>query len=92
MTSSSASSETGPVVFAYDGSALANLAIEKAGRLLGGKREALVLCVWQPFDLGFEPPQGTHVNATEIPEVKKAAELTAAAGVARLERHRRGGR
>jgi nucleotide-binding universal stress UspA family protein len=71
------------VVFAYDGSELAALAIEKAGRLLGDRSDALVLCVWQPIDVGFVPPKGTDLNAGQTPEVKKAAELTAAAGAAR---------
>jgi nucleotide-binding universal stress UspA family protein len=83
MSSGSASSETGPVVFAYDGSELAGLAIDKAGLLLGDKSNALVLCVWQPFDVGFTPPNEIKLNADEAPEVRKAAESTAAAGVAR---------
>jgi nucleotide-binding universal stress UspA family protein len=85
MSSNRASSETGPVVFAYDGSELADLAIDKAGRLLGDKSDALVVCVWQPFDVGFVPPKGAPFNAEETPDVKQAAELTAAAGVARAE-------
>jgi nucleotide-binding universal stress UspA family protein len=83
MTASEVSSETGPVVFAYDGSELADLGIDKAGRLLGDKSDALVLCVWQPFDVGFVPPKGTNLNADQTPEVKKAAELTAAVGASR---------
>ena len=46
---------SGPVVFAYDGSELAKLAIEEAGRLLTDGRDALVACVWQPYDVGFAP-------------------------------------
>ena len=80
MSSTNTPAETGPIVFAYDGSELADLAIEKAGQLFGDRHEALVVCVWQPFDLGFVPPSGTHLNAAESPEVKHAAELTAAAG------------
>jgi nucleotide-binding universal stress UspA family protein len=83
MSSSRAVSETGPVLLAYDGSELADLAIDKAGNLLGAKSDALVLCVWQPFDVGFVPPAGVHFNAEETPDVKRAAALTAAAGVAR---------
>ena len=82
MSSNKASSETGPVVFAYDGSELADMAIEKAGRLLGNKGDALVVCVWQPFDVGFVPPTDVHFNAEQTPEVKHAAALTAAAGAA----------
>ncbi len=85
MSSTNPTPEAGPVVFAYDGSELADLAIEKAGQLFGDSHEALVVCVWQPFDLGFVPPSGTHLNAAESPEVKRAAELTAAAGAKRAE-------
>jgi nucleotide-binding universal stress UspA family protein len=85
MSPSNASPETRPVVFAYDGSELADLAIDKAARLLSAKGDALVVCVWQPFDVGFQPPKDAHLNATQAPEVKQAAELTAAAGVARAE-------
>jgi hypothetical protein len=37
------------VVFAYDGSELAKLAIDEARRQLAPQRDALVLTVWQPF-------------------------------------------
>jgi nucleotide-binding universal stress UspA family protein len=71
----------GPVVFAYDGSELAKLAIDEAGRLLGDtSREALVITVWQPFDVGFIPPGGLKFDAQQIAEVRSAAERTAAAG------------
>src|SRR5437763_6749158 len=72
---------SGPIVFAYDGSELAKLAIEDAGRLLGAGREALILCVWHPFDVGFVPVSGLQFDAAEIAEVRKAAEQTAAEGV-----------
>ena len=39
---------------AYDGSELAKLAIDEAGRRLRPGRDAIVLTVWQPFDIGFE--------------------------------------
>ncbi len=74
-----------PVLFAYDGSDLAKLAIDEAGKLLGTDREALVACVWQPFDLGFIPPIGLSMNAAEVTEVRRAAEETAAAGAALAE-------
>lgn len=71
----------GPVVFAYDGSELARLAIEEAGRLFGGAtREALVVTVWQPYDVGFIPVGGLHFDTQQIAEVRAAAEQTAAAG------------
>jgi nucleotide-binding universal stress UspA family protein len=70
------------VVFAYDGSGLAKLAIEEASRQLAPGRDALVLTVWQPFDVGFVPPVQLQINAAEIAEVRRAAEETAAAGAA----------
>jgi nucleotide-binding universal stress UspA family protein len=73
----------GPVLFAYDGSELAGLAIDEAGQLLADKTAALVLCVWQPFDVGFVPPEGTDFNAAQTPDVKHAAERTAGAGAER---------
>jgi nucleotide-binding universal stress UspA family protein len=69
-----------PVVFAYDGSDLAKLAIDEAARQLGPGRDALVLTVWQPFDLGFVPETELQINAAEIEQVKKAAAQTAAHG------------
>ena len=70
----------GPVVFAYDGSDLARLAIDDAAEQLGAGREAIALTVWQPFDVGFVPPVAIEVNAAEIRGVRQAAELTAAEG------------
>jgi nucleotide-binding universal stress UspA family protein len=70
----------GPIVFAYDGSELAKLAIEEAGRQLAPGRDALVLTVWQPFDVGFVPTVALQINAAEIAEVREAAERTAADG------------
>jgi nucleotide-binding universal stress UspA family protein len=75
----SAARAAGPVLFAYDGSELAKLAIEQAGRQLAPGREALVVCVWQPGDVGFVPPE-RHLNAAEATEVRSAAEETAAHG------------
>ena len=85
MNADKTSSESGPVVFAYDGSELANLAIEKAGKLLANKDDALVVCAWQPFDVGFVVPDEVKFDAKQTPAVKHAAELTAAAGAARAE-------
>jgi nucleotide-binding universal stress UspA family protein len=75
----------GPILFAYDGSELAKLAIEEAGRQLTPGREALVVCVWQPADVGFAAPTELHLAAAHAPEVRKAAEQTAAAGAALAE-------
>jgi len=46
--------EVGPAIFAYDGSDLAAYAIEQAARQLAPGREALVVCVWQPADVGCD--------------------------------------
>jgi nucleotide-binding universal stress UspA family protein len=64
----------------YDGSDLAKLAIEQAGRQLAPGRDALVACVWQPGDVGFVPVGGQHLKALDAAEVRKAAEETAAHG------------
>jgi nucleotide-binding universal stress UspA family protein len=71
---------TGPVLFAFDGSELAAFAIEEASRLLATDREAVVLCVWQPVDVGFVPISKQHFDADQAPEVRRAAEETAAYG------------
>jgi nucleotide-binding universal stress UspA family protein len=75
----------GPVLFAYDGSDLAKLAIEDAGRQLAPGREALILTVWQPFDLGFVPTVALQINAAQIGEVRNAAQLTADDGASLAE-------
>jgi nucleotide-binding universal stress UspA family protein len=75
-----ADSPRGPVVFAYDGSELAKLAIDQAGGQLAPGRDALVLTVWQPFDIGFVPPAELRLNAAEIADVRDAAQRTAADG------------
>ncbi len=85
MNSSVSSAQTTPVhsglvLFAYDGSELAKLAIDEAARQLSPGRHALVLCVWQPADVGFVPSGELHLNAAQASEVKKAAEETAAHG------------
>jgi nucleotide-binding universal stress UspA family protein len=74
------SAAAGPVLFAYDGSELAKLAIEEAGRQLVAGRAALVLTVWQPFDVGFVPPGGLSFDAKQIAQVRAAAEQTAGDG------------
>jgi nucleotide-binding universal stress UspA family protein len=78
----SATGGSGPVVFAYDGSELAEHAIEEAGRLLEAGGEALVVTVWQPFDVGFLPAGGLQFDAAQIADVRAAAAQTAAAGAA----------
>jgi nucleotide-binding universal stress UspA family protein len=75
----------GPVLFAYDGSELATLAIEQAGRQLAAARDALVVCVWQPGDVGFVPPSEGHLNAAQATEVHSAAQETAAHGASLAE-------
>jgi nucleotide-binding universal stress UspA family protein len=76
----------GPVLFAYDGSELAELAIEQAGQQLALGREALVLCVWQPADVGFIPVDERHFDAQNASEVQKAAQQTAAYGASLAEK------
>ena len=71
---------TGPVVFAYDGSDLAKTAIAEAADQLNHVREALVLTVWQPFNVGFLSPRELRIDAAAADEVRAAAEQTAAQG------------
>ena len=78
----SAASGSGPVVFAYDGSDLAKHAIEEAGRLLGVGGDAVVVTVWQPYDVGFLPLPGVELDAAQITAVRDAAAQTAAEGAA----------
>ncbi|MCU1490587.1 MAG: hypothetical protein JWM85_1992 [Acidimicrobiaceae bacterium] len=79
-------SPAGPVLFAYDGSELARLAIEQAAREITTGRDALVLCVWQPADVGFEPITKRHFDADSAAEVRSAAEQTAAFGASLAEK------
>ena len=72
--------EPGPAIFAYDGSDLAGYAIEQAGFQLAPNREALVVCVWQPADVGFMPVKGRKLHAAAANEVEAAAQETAEAG------------
>jgi nucleotide-binding universal stress UspA family protein len=72
----------GPVLFAYDGSELARHAIQEAARELASGRDALVVCVWQPADVGFIPVGERHFNAAQATEVRAAAEETAEHGAA----------
>jgi nucleotide-binding universal stress UspA family protein len=75
-------SAAAPVLFAYDGSELAQLAIQQASRELAPGRTALVLCVWQTADVGFVPVGDQHFNAHNAAEVQNAAQNTAAHGAA----------
>jgi nucleotide-binding universal stress UspA family protein len=68
------------VVFGYDGSELAAFAIKHAATQLATPRDALVVCVWQPADVGFTPVGGQHFDADQATEVRHAAEETAAHG------------
>ena len=72
--------DLGPVLFAYDGSDLARLAIEEAGRQLEPGRDAVVLTAWRPYGVGFIPPPEVQFDAAASDEVLKAAEKTAAQG------------
>lgn len=85
MSTQSANRGRGPVVFAYDGSDLAKLAIDEAGRQLAPGRAAVVLTVWHPFDVGFMPVGGVRFDAAQISDVKRAAEQTAAEGASQAE-------
>jgi len=76
----------GSVLFAYDGSELAALAIEQAAQQLAPGRDALVVCVWQPADVGFIPADERHVDANDASDVKRAAEETAAHGASLAEK------
>src|SRR5437764_4686726 len=72
--------DLGPVLFAYDGSELAKLAIEEAGRQLEPGRDAVVLTVWRPYGVGFISPPDVKFDAAATDEVRNAAEDTAAQG------------
>ncbi len=77
-----ARSSPGPVLFAYDGSERAAVAIAHAATQLSPGRAALVACVWQPADVGFTPTGAQHFDANQAGEVRRAAEETAAHGAA----------
>jgi nucleotide-binding universal stress UspA family protein len=68
------------VVFGYDGSELAAFAINRAATQLATPQDALVVCVWQPADVGFMPVGGQHFDADKATEVRAAAEEVAAHG------------
>lgn len=80
-----ATAPDGPVLFAYDGTELAASAIAQATKQLAPRRDALVVCVWQPVDVGFTPIETKHFDADQAPAVRQAAEYTAAHGAALAE-------
>ena len=83
--STDATEESGPVLFAYDGSELAGHAITEAGRELRAGRDAVVLTIWEPFNVGFLPVDGAGFDAAGADEVKAAAEKTASQGASLAE-------
>lgn len=80
MSTAVTSDGSGPILFAYDGSDLAGNAITEAGGQLRAGRDALVLTVWEPFNVGFLPVGGPAFDAAGAGEVRAAAEKTAAHG------------
>jgi len=74
--------EAGPVLFAYDGSEAAKIAIAEAGRQLSSRRDALILTVWRTFSVGFIPEHGAQFDAACADDVRLVAEQTAAHGAA----------
>ncbi len=77
--------DSGLVLFAYDGSELAAHAITEAGRQLKTGRDALVLTIWEPFNVGFLPVGGPTFDAAGADEVRAAAEKTASHGASLAE-------
>jgi nucleotide-binding universal stress UspA family protein len=84
-TQPGAGSRTGPILFAYDGSDLAGFAIEQAAEQLVTGRDAIVVCVWQPVDVGFVPTREGYFDADQATEVRRAAEETASHGASLAE-------
>jgi nucleotide-binding universal stress UspA family protein/MFS family permease len=80
-----AANAAGPVIFAYDGSEVAKLAIERAGTQLVPGRDALVVCAWRPVAADFVLPQGSPINVDDAAQVQVAAEQVAAQGAALAE-------
>jgi nucleotide-binding universal stress UspA family protein len=72
------------VLFAYDGSDLARFAIDEGATQLAAGRDAVVVCVWQPVDVGFVITG--HIDADDAAAVRTAAEETAAAGASWAEK------
>ena len=83
--STDSTGESGPVLFAYDGSELAGHAITEAGCELRAGRDAVVLTIWEPFNVGFLPVGEAEFDAAGADEVKAAAEKTALQGASLAE-------
>jgi nucleotide-binding universal stress UspA family protein len=77
--------EPGPILFAYDGSDLAGNAITEAGQQLRPGRDAIVLTIWEPFNVGFLPVGEMGFDAAGADEVRTAAEHTATHGASLAE-------
>ncbi len=77
---------SGPVLFAYDGSELAKLAIDQAGRQLAPGRDALVVCVWQTGDVGFLPADERHSTPPRPPRYGKPRRRPPRAGASLAEK------
>ena len=77
---------TGPVVFAYDGSDLAKMAIAEGAGVLNHRSDAIVVTVWQPFNVGFVSPRELRIDAAAADEVGGAAEETATQGARLAEK------
>jgi nucleotide-binding universal stress UspA family protein len=54
--------------------------------VLAPGRTALVLCVWQPADVGFVPIDDRHFDSQNATAVKEAAQQTAAHGASLAEK------
>jgi nucleotide-binding universal stress UspA family protein len=85
MSDGAIDDDSGPVLFAYDGSELAGHAIKEAGRQMRTGRDALVLTIWEPFNVGFLPVGGPAFDAAGADEVRAAAEKTASYGASLAE-------
>lgn len=70
----------GPILIAYDGSQRAAAAISAAAAQVPPGRPALVVCVWQPVEVGFTPVDGRALDADNAADVRRSAEQTAAYG------------
>jgi hypothetical protein len=67
---------TRPVMFAYIGSELAKLTIAEAAGQLNHGREALPVTVWQPFNVGFGPPQAAPSRCSETLDSQSARTMS----------------
>ena len=82
----SAAGRSESVVFGYDGSEIAGFAITHAATQIKTALPALVVCVWQPVDVGFTPLDGQHFDADQAADVRAAAERVAAHGAELAEK------